>query len=357
MQNPFSTTFSRMPEYTYISTIEPLEIVENFSYDNPTEAVYKITGVRGSGKTVIMANVQNELSSEENSDKGWLVYTLNPSRDMLAQLAAYLYSEKFIKESIKNKSISISAQFMGTGGGIGYSRESDDRYFDIGVEIRKMLDVAQKKKKKILMCVDEVSKTPEMTVFALEFGGWLISGYPVYIVCTGLYENILALGNTKNLTFFRRGTSIETKPLNRIKMSEMYKDKLHVDTSTAQKMADITKGYAYAFQQLGAIFFKNGKANGLDGAVAKLKTELFSYSYEKIWEELTHEDKYLASLLTGKAEYSRKEVLEKMGNKSNNYSTYRDRLKKRGVISTRQGYIGISLPFFSEYIQEYGTLV
>ena len=69
--------------------------------------MYKITGVRGSGKTVIMANVQKELSSEENSDKGWLVYTLNPSRDMLVQLAAYLYSEKFIKESIKNKIIRV----------------------------------------------------------------------------------------------------------------------------------------------------------------------------------------------------------------------------------------------------------
>ena len=45
-----------------------------------------------------------------------------------------------------------------------------------------------------------------------------------------------------------------------------------------------------------------------------------------------------------------------MGKKSGNYSIYRDRLKKRGVITTRQGYIGLNPPFFGEYIKEYGRL-
>lgn len=354
MQNPFSTTFSKMPEYTYISTTEPREMIENFSYESPTEAVYKITGIRGSGKTVIMAYVQNEMRSKQNREHGWSVYTLNPARDMLSQFAANLYGEDFIKESIKTKSINVSAQFFGTGGGIGYSKETDDRHFDIGVEIRKMLDVSKSKRKKILICVDEVSKTPEMMVFALEFGGWLVSDYPVYIVCTGLYENVLALGNTKNLTFFRRGTSIETKPLNRIKMSEMYKEKLNITTETALQMADVTKGYAYAFQELGSLYFKKGKELSLDEIIAELKAELFSYSYEKIWEELSPEDRFLASLLTEKDEYKRNEILEMMGDHAKNYSIYRDRLKKRGVISARQGYIGLNPPFFAEYIREYG---
>ena len=50
MQNPFTTTFSKTPEYTYIHTEKTEEILENFIYDNPSESVYKITGVRGSGK-------------------------------------------------------------------------------------------------------------------------------------------------------------------------------------------------------------------------------------------------------------------------------------------------------------------
>ena len=355
MQNPFSTTFSKMPENTYISTVEPLEMIENFSYDQPSEAVYKITGIRGSGKTVILATVQNELKSKEQAEKGWLVYTLNPSRDMLMQLASGLYNEDFIKESTKSKSINISASVMGTGAGIGFSKEADDRYFDVGIEIRKMLDIAKDKHKKILICVDEVSKTPDMVIFALEFGGWLISGYPVYFVCTGLYENMLEVGNTRNLTFFRRGATIETKPLNQMRMSEMYRTRLNIDVDTAKQMAAITKGYAYAFQQLGSLYFKKKSDQTLDDITEELKKELFSYSYEKIWEELSPEDKYLSTLLIEKPEYKREEVLKLMGDKASNYSVYRDRLLKRGVITSRQGYIGLNPPFFADYIRDYGV--
>ncbi len=48
------------------------------------------------------------------------------------------------------------------------------------------------------------------------------------------------------------------------------------------------------------------------------------------------------------------EVLKLMGTKSGNYSVYRDRLIKRGVILAKQGYIRLNPPFFAEYIKNYG---
>jgi hypothetical protein len=42
-----------------------------------------------------------------------------------------------------------------------------------------------------------------------------------------------------------------------------------------------------------------------------------------------------------------------MGDKSGNYSMYRDRLIKRGLLDSRQAYISLSLPFFAEYVKEY----
>ena len=74
MQNPFTTTFSKIPGSTYISTEQTSEIIENFSYDVPSESVYKITGVRGSGKTVLLAKVEEEFCREERKKEGWLVY-------------------------------------------------------------------------------------------------------------------------------------------------------------------------------------------------------------------------------------------------------------------------------------------
>ena len=269
MQNPFTTTFSKTPEYTYIHTEKTEEILENFIYDNPSESVYKITGVRGSGKTVILAKAG--FGSQDKKTTG----------------------------------------------------------------------------------IDEVSKSEEMVKFASEYGRWLRAGYPVYFVCTGLYENIQELSNVKNLTFFRRAATVKTEPLNMIRMTEMYKSKLDIDSDEAREMAKITKGYAYAFQELGVLYFKKKLDELLEDILPKLKAELFAYSYEKIWEEMTEMDRFLAGLLTEKEEYKREEVLKLMGEKSGSYSMYRDRLIKRGILNSRQGYISLALPYFGEYIKEY----
>ncbi len=68
---------------------------------------------------------------------------------------------------------------------------------------------------------------------------------------------------------------------------------------------------------------------------------------------MSFEDKFLIKLLTEKEEYKREEVLKLMGDKAQNYSVYRDRLLKRGIISAKQGYIGLALPYFADYVKEY----
>lgn len=80
---------------------------------------------------------------------------------------------------------------------------------------------------------------------------------------------------------------------------------------------------------------------------------MFAYSYEKVWEEMTEADRFLARLLVNKDEYKREEVLKLMGDRSGNYSMYRDRLIKRGILESRQAYISFALPFFADYIKEY----
>jgi energy-coupling factor transporter ATP-binding protein EcfA2 len=263
MQNPFTTTFSKAPEYTYISTEKTDEILENFNYDNPSESVYKITGVRGSGKTVILAKIEESLRNEESKKEGWLVFDLNPTRDMLVQIAAMLHKEGFGKNNTKSKSVDVAVTVMGTGGSIGYSKGTGEDFFDIGVEIEEMLQNAQKKGRKILVGIDEVSKTEEMIRFASEYGKWLRAGYSVYLVCTGLYENIQELSNVKNLTYFFRSVTVKVEPLNTIRMAEMYKKRLDIEGEEAKTMATLTKGYAYAFQVLGVLYFKKKKDENL----------------------------------------------------------------------------------------------
>lgn len=353
MQNPFTTTFSKTPENTYIHTDQTEEILDNFIYDQPSESVYKVTGVRGSGKTVILAKVEEELRDNKNRYINWLVFDINPTRDILVQIAAMLVKEGFGLTDTKTTGLNISATVLGSGGGFGYTKEKNNDFFDIGVAVETMIQTVQKKGKKILIGIDEVSRSEEMIKFASEYGRWLRAGYPVYFVCTGLYENIQELSNVKNLTFFRRAATVKTEPLNMIRMTEMYRNKLNIDIEQAREMSKITKGYAYAFQELGVLYFKKKDTESLEDILPKLKMELFAYSYEKIWEEMTDMDRFLVSLLTEKEEYKRDEVLKLMGSRAGNYSMYRDRLIKRGILNFRQGFISLALPYFAEYVKDY----
>lgn len=352
MQNPFTTTFSRIPGSTYIPTEQVDEILENFKYDFPSEAVYKITGVRGSGKTVLLGKIENALLSDDFKNEGWLVYRISPTRDMLRQFASLLYKDGFVRNKKSSRSVNISATILGTGAGLGFASTDQEGFFDIGIEIEEMLKIASDAGNKILIGIDEISRTPEMESFASEFGKWLRAGYPVYLVCTGLYENIEQLYNVKNLTFFRRAATVKTGPLNSIRMTEMYRQKLGIDSGTAKELAGMTKGYPYAFQELGLLYFKKSPDDNMEEIVRQLQSELFAYAYEKIWEELSDEDREMIRILSENDENKRDEVLRKM-EKPANYSVYRDRLLKRGIISSRRGYISLALPYFKEYLSEY----
>lgn len=68
---------------------------------------------------------------------------------------------------------------------------------------------------------------------------------------------------------------------------------------------------------------------------------------------MTEADRFLVSLLIEKTDYKREEVLKLMGERAGNYSMYRDRLLKRGILESRQAYISLALPYFADYLKEY----
>ena len=60
-----------------------------------------ITGVRGSGKTVMLTDISKHFKNE----KDWIVIELNPDRDMLQGIAAKLYDKVWSEMSNKDKKI------------------------------------------------------------------------------------------------------------------------------------------------------------------------------------------------------------------------------------------------------------
>lgn len=61
MNNPFTLSFGKKP-LQYISRImQTNQIIESFNAEIPSNQIFMITGVRGSGKTVMMTNIADEI--------------------------------------------------------------------------------------------------------------------------------------------------------------------------------------------------------------------------------------------------------------------------------------------------------
>ena len=69
---------------------------------------------------------------------------------------------------------------------------------------------------------------------------------------------------------------------------------------------------------------------------------LQEYVYDKIWHDLSDRDREVLHVLSGSETMRVKDILTELNVNSSQFSTYRDRLIKKGLIDTsRYGYISI----------------
>ncbi|WP_417171299.1 ATP-binding protein, partial [Waltera sp.] len=177
--NPFTLSFGKKP-LQYISRLtETNQILESFCAEIPSNQIYMITGVRGSGKTVMMTNIASELRKSED----WIVVELNPTRDLLQSLAAKIYSIPELHTLFINAKLDFSAF------GLGVSIENAAPVTDIENALELMLKYIQKSEKRLLISVDEVTNSKYIRIFASSFQIFLRNDYPIFLLMTGLYEN------------------------------------------------------------------------------------------------------------------------------------------------------------------------
>lgn len=109
MQNPFTLTFGRSPFESVDRPVQINEITEAFTAEMSNQQIFIITGVIGSGKTVMMTEISHKL--RENDD--WVVIELNPATDLLAAMLSKLNSDPMCAGLIKSAKIDLS--FFGFG--------------------------------------------------------------------------------------------------------------------------------------------------------------------------------------------------------------------------------------------------
>ena len=335
--NPFSLTFGKQPPQ-YISRYESTDmILSAFREEIPVSQIYLIEGLRGSGKTVLMTTISQEL----REDKTWIVVDLNAAGKLLNDLAHRLYDSCKGVPKLLDKGFNLSV--AGVGLGIG-----SDTYQDEISVINDLLDAAKKKKKRILITIDEVVHSQDMREFASQFQIWLREDYPVFLLMTGLYENIYAIQNDVSLTFLLRSPKVRLTPLSMLQIKSQYEAIFQISEEEAIKLAELTKGYAFAFQALGMLYWEYGKTMELSGILSKFDELLEDFVYTKIWSSLSESERRIIHCIdTDKVKVAK--ILEVLSMSAGTFSKYRDGLVKSGLlVSETHGYVGLSLPRFYE---------
>ena len=78
---------------------------------------------------------------------------------------------------------------------------------------------------------------------------------------------------------------------------------------------------------------------------------LEEYVYSKIWSEVSSKDQEILTAMSRSEETKVKNIREEIGMTSEQFSVYRDRLKRKGVLDTRTyGEVTFALPRFAEFI-------
>ncbi|MBQ9504424.1 MAG: hypothetical protein IJU93_05395 [Lachnospiraceae bacterium] len=341
------------------------EIITNFKSSESSKYVYKITGLRGSGKSVEYSKVLQTLEKDEN----WLVYPLAAEGNCVTTLISYLSQEDFIKDkmtetSIKgNVAVEGGLPFVSGKGGIEVTKTytENNHYYDKEATLANMIARANAVNRNILVMIDDISRT-ESTIELLSILGTMFNrGRRLYFVASGLSKNIEDFFVTnkrnprseaisKSLSFFRRGDTREVKPLNKFDIAGNYEKYLGVDAIEAKRLYDMTLGYAYAYQVLGSLYFNKKESETLEDLIPDYERILFK-SYNLDWPELTDKEQdFIRSFYKGKTGKA-KDTKAHMTN-PDAYNIYRDRLIDKHFFSAnKRGYLEPKLPRFDRFIE------
>ncbi len=346
-KNPYAISFGRIPNQYISRDILIEDVLDELNSDIVDEQAFKITGVRGTGKTVTLTAIEKKLREEKN----WIVIDLKSNSDVLNDLIANLYSEVPFLATYVDANLNLSAF------GIGVNISDKKPTISSDVAIKKILREVKKRKKRVLVVIDEVRKTDAIIDFIQEFQILIREELPIYLIVAGLYEDVEEVENADGLTFFLRASKIEMTPLSLLIIKEKYKETLGISEDVADELSKMTKGYAFAYQAFGKYMWESEKKEITGLVLAQVDEALSQKVYNKIWSELRPVEKWFLSFIAIKESLTVNELLEMSKKKHNEWSTSRKRLIEKGIIDgSIRGQISLRLPRFKEYIKRHEDL-
>jgi len=340
--NPYAISFGRIPKQYIGRDLIVDEIIESLESDIPGEQSFKLTGVRGTGKTVTLTEIEKQMRELDN----WIVVGIRSNSRIMESLVAELYNSVGFVTAFVDTQLNLSAL------GIGLNVSKRSPVASIEFALKEILRCIAEQNKRVLVTIDEVRKTDSLVDFVQEFQILIRQEMPIYLVVAGLYEDIESIENSEGLTFFLRAEKYEMKPLNYTLIRNDYEKTLGVTREVAEDLAIRTKGYPFAYQAIGKYMWDSGQHELSDDVLARVDEALSEKVYKKIWAELTGRDRFFLKFIVTKDRMSVSDLLELTHKKHNEWSEPRKRLSEKGIIDVQvRGQISLKLPRLKEFVE------
>ncbi|MFR0580794.1 P-loop NTPase fold protein [Limosilactobacillus mucosae] len=347
MQNPFNPTFGDVPKI-YLDNGNQAESLAELIQNSEFSRSFFITGVRGSGKTTFMTQVETLLTHDSKCLPISLINDEHLLESFVNQLA----------HAVESKSLSLAKKLQGfTAGPISMSFSNEKSGSDVITKVVELMQIVKKKHQYVLVTIDEVDNSRSIRSFAQVFSDLKRHQMPIFALMTGLPDLILNVQNEKKLTFLLRSEKITMEPLGSGNTALSYSESLGCDWTTAQQMANMVRGYSYAFQLLGYLAFEQQAKLQRPIQSADLKTieqqyivQLFDNAYQKIFVDLSTQDKRYLIAVADHRQF--KDVVSLMHQNASYVSQYRRRaIERHLVVPAAYGRVEYTLPYFAEYLK------
>jgi len=359
MKNPFNPSFGVRPEQ-FLGRDDIIDsFINSLTNKNSPWRSTLLIGVRGSGKTAILSQIQEKVM-----DNKTYVVSVSPEADFLDNVLGQLHKQMTkskLKGLPKIKSISLSY-----GVSLGFEKNGNTPDFTktFRYQITEMLEIIKKSEKSVVFLIDESQKHSEdLRTFIGTYQHLIREEFPVYLVVAGLPEVVSAILKDDVLTFFRRANQVFLKNVRISLVGQEYKNVFnrineHLSLSLLEEAAESTYGYPYLIQLIGYYLWDNIKSNYsgdvLTQVLVEAKDRLFRNVHQLVYDKLSYKDKeFLFAMMEDNGQSLTKDILVRLRKDKSYVSMYRARLISCGVIlSTGYGTLGYAYPYMREFLIE-----
>ena len=368
--NPFKPHFGSAPR-DFVRR-EDFEKNIGEALDNPNSAWNSIilTGVRGSGKTSLLAGLKAALKKFDDI-KTISLTTLDGTDNLTSSLVSELEMlNPDCDLAFNNIEVSLAGLVKFSLG--NRTREMTLQRLTMRLLDNLKINTQLNESNKLIILIDEAQASfQQIRLIGSIYQIWKMNGYNVMIIVAGLPSLIDQISRDSAVSFWARSINYQLNPLDTALVSDMYYYVLNTEGSErsitrrqTDKLAEISQGYPYMTQILGSQIWAQGPGVISDNQIVTASHDshkwLNNQLFGSIQRDLSKSDwEVLSAIAKVGNTFNIEQLQNEFPNKSTDWiNNYLDRLETNGLIQiTKPEHYQIIFPFLREFVLNNGDSI